>query len=277
MKAKGYNGNGCGVPLAMAAKTWPTVTAQGVRMSTRKPGTGGKILAEEAATWKTPHGFQNTDKRGKTAGGGGEFAKQVMRWQTPATDSFRSRGGERRDEQGLDQQARFWPTHTVGAMSGPQRPNTAKHRGGNLQWHVKEWPTPQAKDYRSAVTDKIKRRNARPLCETAGQWSTPTAQEAESAGSPKRRHCLKQDISRFSLPAPPTSEHGVGCSCSPRILNPRFVEHLMGVPVGWTSMEALASTDYAHWEMASCRLLRRLLIARSIMPCAPPPEIAQAA
>lgn len=28
--------------------------------------------------WKTPHGFANTDLRGKTAGGGGEFHKQAM-------------------------------------------------------------------------------------------------------------------------------------------------------------------------------------------------------
>ena len=31
-------------------------------------------------------------------------------WQTPATDSFRSRGGDRKDEMGLDQQARMFPT-----------------------------------------------------------------------------------------------------------------------------------------------------------------------
>ena len=33
-------------------------------------------------------------------------------WQTPATDSFRSRGGQRKDEMGLDQQARLWNTPT---------------------------------------------------------------------------------------------------------------------------------------------------------------------
>jgi len=30
-----------------------------------------------------------------------------VQWQTPATDSFRSRGGDRKDEMGLDQQARL--------------------------------------------------------------------------------------------------------------------------------------------------------------------------
>jgi hypothetical protein len=60
----------------------------------RRGRNGRDTLPVQAVTWKTPHGFQNTDASGKTAGGGGEFAKQVMAWQTPATDFFRSRGGE---------------------------------------------------------------------------------------------------------------------------------------------------------------------------------------
>lgn len=97
---------------------------------------------ETEALWLTPHGMRGTDHTGKI-GGGGEFAKQATqwatpdapnaggprsrqgsighghqvtvaeqaeRWQTPATDSFRSRGGDRKNEMGLDQQARFFPT-----------------------------------------------------------------------------------------------------------------------------------------------------------------------
>jgi len=33
--------------------------------------------------WKTPHGFANTDRHGKTGGGGSEMAKQAMGWGTP--------------------------------------------------------------------------------------------------------------------------------------------------------------------------------------------------
>jgi hypothetical protein len=117
------------------------------------------MLAEEAKNWKTPHGFQNTDAKGKT-GGGGEFAKQVINWQTPATD--------------LDQQARL-----------------------------------------------------------------------------------------FSLQHPRTSKHGPGCSCTGRILNPRFVEHLMNVPINFTDAgNPLGSRDFERWEMASSRSLRHLLMSR---------------
>lgn len=35
------------------------------------------------STWKTPHGFANTDASGHTAGGGGEFHKQAMQGASP--------------------------------------------------------------------------------------------------------------------------------------------------------------------------------------------------
>lgn len=80
-------------------------------------------LVSQTDSWKTPHGMSNRDFRGKVGGcGGGEFAKQANQWQTPATDSFRSRGGDRKDEQGLDQQARMFPTpRTTDAKTGTRR------------------------------------------------------------------------------------------------------------------------------------------------------------
>jgi hypothetical protein len=38
------------------------------------------------------------------------LATTAAMWPTPQTDSFRSRGGDRRDEKGLDRMARDWPT-----------------------------------------------------------------------------------------------------------------------------------------------------------------------
>jgi hypothetical protein len=50
-------------------------------------------------------------------------------WQTPATDSFRSRGGDRADEMGLDQQARFFPTPAARDYRTPNK-RTFQERGG---------------------------------------------------------------------------------------------------------------------------------------------------
>jgi hypothetical protein len=89
---------------------------------------GGRTRKEVTATGQTPTGKHQVDLRqyvtdffpssppapptappGPPSSPPGPTSPPL--WQTPATDSFRSRGGERKDEQGLDQQARgFWPT-----------------------------------------------------------------------------------------------------------------------------------------------------------------------
>jgi hypothetical protein len=49
-------------------------------------------------------------------------------WQTPGADSFRSRGGERKGEAGLDRQARTWPSPTAG-METPEDMAQARYAG----------------------------------------------------------------------------------------------------------------------------------------------------
>jgi hypothetical protein len=48
-----------------------------------------------------------------------DLNEQAAWWQTPAVDSFRSRSGNRKEEMGLDQQARFWPTRTSSPPDPP--------------------------------------------------------------------------------------------------------------------------------------------------------------
>jgi hypothetical protein len=118
-------------------------------------------------------------------------------WPTAATDSFRSRSGERREEMGLDQMARNWPTPQ--ARDGdpscrgadPSRVgDPARHGGYNLDdWAAKfsqQWPTPIAANHRSVyASDETHARNTRPLQEFVGQWATPRASDGEK-GAPKQ-------------------------------------------------------------------------------------------
>lgn len=174
-QAKGINGNGMGTPLTIAAQQWPTpnahnatgargagfeltdghyrphdlVKATDVWRTPDSPASGGPrnrqdsignghqvTIAEQAEHWNTPHGMSNRDFRGKIGGcGGGEFAKQANQWQTPATDSFRSSGGDRKDEMGLDQQAR---SHQVQAI--PDGPISSESGHGL----PRRFPTPSA-------------------------------------------------------------------------------------------------------------------------------------
>lgn len=132
------NLTGAGVRnLNEEASTWRTPDAPGSggpRNRQDSIGDGHQVtIAEQAEHWKTPHGMSNRDFRGKVGGcGGGEFALQANNWQAPATDSFRSRGGDRKDEMGLNQQARMFPTpsqrdyRTPNAKSYQERSGTTK-------------------------------------------------------------------------------------------------------------------------------------------------------
>ena len=117
--------------------------------------------------WGTPNAHERTfDKR--DVDHGKQLANQVDMWQTPATDSFRSRGGDRKDEMGLDQQAQnfgeTWPTpcanednksleaHLAMKKRMGERDGTGANRTAITSLQVManawqgQWPTPRTTD-----------------------------------------------------------------------------------------------------------------------------------
>ena len=75
----------CGI--GNAATLWATATSH-PRTHTPRAVDHGEQLANQVDTWKTPHGFANTDRHGKTGGGGGEMAKQATTmWATPQANA----------------------------------------------------------------------------------------------------------------------------------------------------------------------------------------------
>jgi DNA (cytosine-5)-methyltransferase 1 len=126
--------------------------------------------------------------RGQRSTKGSNLKRSKRRVGRRRGHSFRSRGGDRKDEPGLDQQARFFPT-------------------------------PAARDYR-----------------------TPNKRTYQERSETKKGEQLQNFVEhRFlsSLPVPaiqdgpPFSE---SVPISRRRLNPRFVEWLMGFPIGWTEL-----------------------------------------
>jgi len=177
------NHPGASDSLTGVSRNWTTPKAKtgGANSKRAERGAGGTDLQEQSENWLTPHGMYGTDHTGKT-GRGGEFAKQANQWQTPATDSFRSRGGDQKDEMGLDQQARFFPT-------------------------------PAQRDYR-----------------------TPNRESYQERSGTKKGEQL-QNFVAHSLPDPVIPDGRESSPVDPtlrRRLNPRFVEWLMGFPIGWT-------------------------------------------
>ena len=103
--AEAIGGSGC--------SSWPTALSED---------------SEQAGTWaeaKVVQGGPNPKEKGET---GPDLQAQVKQWQTPATDSSRSRGGDRKDEMGLDQQARNWPTPM--AADDGHKVTPASHQSG---------------------------------------------------------------------------------------------------------------------------------------------------
>lgn len=106
--------------LTGATRNWPTPNVPNGGRTTntsnrRDDGSKRQVdLASVAPLWRIPDapGTGGPRNRQGSIGAGHQttVAEQAEHWQTPAADSFRSRGGDRKDEMGLDQQARFFPS-----------------------------------------------------------------------------------------------------------------------------------------------------------------------
>lgn len=127
----------------------------------------------------------------------------------------------------------LWPTplansHT-GAGHGPNKTGSP-----NLQTAVKAWPTPTSSlgTNGGRVTPR-KAREGGTLIEalSARTFATPTARDWKSG---KASQTTMERNSR------PLSEQIGG------LLNPVWVEWLMGWPLGWTDLEPLATAKYQH-------------------------------
>jgi DNA (cytosine-5)-methyltransferase 1 len=140
-------------------------------------------------------------------------------WPTPQTDSFRSRGGKRKDEKGLDSLARDWPT--------PMANDGCKPSAGN--------------------------RRTADLTHAAGMWMTPTARDHKDGATSLVNTPVNGLLGRQVLTTPMA---GRDTSAARRTLNPLFVEALMGWPTGWTGF-ASVEMAWSRWlRRMRCELWR---------------------
>jgi hypothetical protein len=276
LKAKGYNGNGAGVPLAIASQLWPTprTKAAGESDDTK----GGADLHTQARLWATPIAHDS---------GGGRGANNLF-----ADHHYRPHD--------LVDQIKSWPTPTVGdsKASGHRQDERTptSHEGTTLSDAIqKMWATPTSRDWKDranpsekAPTNGLLGRQA-PRSGIGGPeslWGTPTSHPRTHSPRPVHhgvqlanqlerwptpRACSgerssgmnRTELVRASLPGQATPTDGANTSHERRTLNPLFVEALMNWPRGWSTPSPLAWTDYESWATASFRLLRRTLSSSS--------------
>ena len=112
-------------------------------------------LAMAGKNWATPN-WHDGSRPGSdaTSTQGANLKRDAEIWQTPGTDSFRQRSGNRSNEMGLDQQARFFPT-------------------------------PSARDWKSGqASDATMEKNARPLNEIAERFPSLPPDPQTNDGPP---------------------------------------------------------------------------------------------
>lgn len=102
--------------------------------------------------------------------------------------------------------------------------------------------------------------------QVAANWPTPTSLSFGESHQPGNSKSMNDTLRLASfLPAPETLTDGAPSSPPRRILNPLFVEWLMGWPPGWTDF-ACSATALSHWRQ---RMLGALSALAS--PSAAPP------
>lgn len=226
--AKGYNGNGMGTPLTIAATTWQTPNLPNGGGKTRGGDRGDELLLEgQAATWLTPHGMANVDASGHR-GAGGEFAKQACEamemWGTPTSH-------ER--------------THD---------PRDVDH-GTQLANQTATWNTPAATDHKGSTAPGAGRGQLSEQTETTEAWATPKAVDGHKPSAGKR---ATSDLSHQAQVTPDGETSSPSPrGCRPR-LNPAFVCWLMGWKWWWTNPEW---TSCERQATAWCGKARRWLSA----------------
>jgi len=230
-----------------------------------KPGS----LLRQAQSWPTPR-TEDAERCGNHPNAVDSLTGAIALWPTPKTPT----GGretktskEARGAGGTDLQttAQLWATPRAGKVTaeGPDHWNRRQAAGGvstpPLAMQAALWPTPRSAEAEHAGrTAHEKGQHQKELCITANTWPTPMAgTETRSAQGGIQ---LTQTVLAFSRPAPETSTLGETSSRATRRLNPRFVEWLMGWPLGWSETACvLPATEWSRWQQAMHSSLWRLL------------------
>jgi hypothetical protein len=231
-----------------------------------------------ADIWPTPKaltGGANSKRSDRGAGGPDLQEKAKDHWQTPASDSFRSRGGDRKGEMGLDQQARKknWTTpqaHDV-TMRGAGQVPSAKAGNACLARDATNWATPAATEVRQGLQirrEGMKGTQISLTTQALTDFHSPLpAPETEPGGRTSflddltlRRHCLS-----ITSHLPQAVQNRLLRSSDKARLNPTFVEWLMGWPPGH-ALSNCSATEFILWS-------QRMRGALSAMPWASGPWI----
>lgn len=234
------------------SETWPRSGSMRNGECFQRPRSALRTVENDSSSWPTPHGMANTDRNGKL-GTGGEFAEFVTTWATPraASDKMGRPRADARDD--LQAQALMWATPSArDGRSGQASDETMERNSRPLNEQVEHWQTPSVADtlggHLSRGGDRsnelLLRGQAKETTELTenlatkdGLWTTPCQDDTGSRTGKYAQGGTALSMQASSRPLQGTCEHGEKCRL---VLNPRFVDALLGWPAGWTDLEPLA-------------------------------------
>ena len=230
----------CFGSLTTQVNLWPTArvsSANGPAQSEIAAGNPKKRLEVSAACWPTPTA-QDFRKRGPNSSQFG-LAESSCQWATPNTmDHLPPRSAEAMEK-----------------MLGPTGQRAGRSRPSNLREQI-VWPTPRAQKTSSENPERWEARrqagqvSTPPLAMAALMWPTVTTQDAKNNAGPSQfersTKPLNVEAALHSSRCPsPLGQTETGMA-SHKVLNPQFVEWLMGWPIGWTEF-APVGTAWCRW------------------------------
>lgn len=238
--AKNQNGNGMGTPLGVAVRLWPTP-----RASENDQGTAANPMADGVSSWIA-------QGRGATLT---TAVKQEL-WPTVTVNGNHNRKGlSETSGDGLSTAVKMFPTPRASDVEKGS-PNQRGSKGDQmLPSAVQNWGTPRVgKGDGNAVRGF---QSSRLEDQVAASWATPQTRDYRSGGM--ERWANKEERSRNLNDQIATTQNQQNGR-----LNPRWVETLMGIPIGWTMPSCSAPLAIVVLTNSACSATES---------CPPPPPL----
>lgn len=241
----------------MSSATWKRlVTAMRKEYLARR--NAARAIAANASSssgnWPTPKaltGGGNSQRENRPQTGGPDLHEAASMWVTPKASDGEKGGPNQAGSKGdmmLPSMAAVWPTPSVDGLHN--RLSLSSTSGDGLSTATKQWPTPAGRDYKGTNSDLHctetggGRKHMDQLPNFVSQSSHPAPAWVDMACLIKLPTFTLQTLRELGVvlkQSLQTPSHGNASSKSTRVLNPRFVEWLMGWPIGWTDCDSPAT------------------------------------
>lgn len=273
-----------GMDFPLSSKTWPKRGSLRNGTVFQRPNSGRPTNGNGSLCWPTATVNGNYNRKGLTATSGGgvpDTLTVAMRlWPTPdaqAMERYNTSPGPAGKRPTLALAVKMWPTPTANDSKNDNPPSQQERNTPPLNVAAAMWQTPTVRGGgQQCELIPHKGHYLRPsgkkatvyLEQQAVMWATPRSSLNENRATRlygtntgvKHAEGLASQAGSFrpDRGIVRDGENGSPLADRPR-LNPRFVETLMGLPVGWVSCSPLAMASYRSWLATHSRHLRGVL------------------